>query len=352
MSTPTILKEGEYLESDIQSLKKDSSFFKDLYKNQLAELFELRNPKLIFDSDFKKKQEEYVNEIVKNGDTLLGNWAYFPWNKTLVHFVKKEQYDLLRTNRNKNIITEEEQEKLSNFTVGLLGLSVGGGIGVNLAYSGISNSMKIADFDTLETTNLNRVRARLDQVEERKIDIVSQQIYEVNPYADLHLFDNGLNESNIVDFISSDPKPNLIFEIIDDFKMKIRIRMEAKKHGVAVIMLTNLGDSVLIDIERYDLDPELEIFNGKIGNIADEILEGEVSKEDEKKYAIGIVGTENLPQKTLESVKLIGEELVGRPQLMSTVSVSGGLAAVLTRKIALGELIKSGRSKLDFGDLI
>lgn len=345
---PTILIEGEYSKKGVEDLKKQAVKTKDIYLAQVAELFEIDNPKIAFTSEFGSKQKEHISSL---GETeLLGDWIFYPWSKILVHAVNREQYFRLRTDRNKDIINSEEQEKLENFTIGLLGLSVGSGIAVNAAYTGISNSMKIADFDTLDTTNLNRVRARLDQIGERKIDIMAQQVYEINPYADLHLYDKGLNEENIEDFVGGDPKPRVIFEIIDDFKMKIRVRMVAKKHGVPVVMLTNLGDSILIDVERYDTEPDTEIFNGKIGHLAEEILAGKIGKEEEKKYAIGIVGPENIPERVLETVKNIGIEHVGRPQLMSTVSVSGGIGSVIIRRLVLGSY-KSGRYKLSLEDL-
>jgi len=337
MNKPVILREGTYNESDIDKLKQDAVKFSDIYDQELAELFEINNPTLIFEEDFKSQQENFIKN--ESGDEMKGDWIFLPWSKTLIHSVVEADFHKLRTNRNKHIISEEEQQKLAGLTVGLLGMSVGSNVGMNLIYSGVG-AFKLADFDQLDVTNLNRVRARLDQVGEDKIDIVSTRMYEANPYVSIEEYRTGLTEENLDEFLSS---VDLVFEIIDDFKMKIRVRMEAKKHEVPIIMLTNLGDNILVDVERYDLDNTIEVFNGKIGDAGEKILAGEVTKEDEKKYAISLVGMENIPERVLKTVKEIGNTVVGRPQLMSTASVSSGIGAYVTRKIALGEKLESGR---------
>ena len=65
-----------------------------------------------------------------------------------------------------------------------------------------------------------------------------------------------------------------------------------------------------------------------------------------------MVGRDNVPKRAVESIKEIGKTLVGRPQLMNTVTVASGIALFLARKIALGEKIKSGRILFKFDDLL
>lgn len=130
--------------------------------------------------------------------------------------------------------------------------------------------------------------------------------------------------------------------------MKIRIRLEARKNKTPVVMLTSLGDNLLIDIERYDLEPNLPLFNGLIGKTPEEILSKPVRLEDKNRYAVQIVGKENVPQRAMESLKEIGKTLVGRPQLLSTITVGSGVAAYLAREIALGNNVQSGRKLISF----
>ena len=349
---PIILREGAYTKEDLDALQTTKKIWntRDIFKEQLAELFEVTHPESLRAHDFRANQEAFVKEKSAKED-FAGNWVYFPWSGVLLHTLTEEDYFSLRTNRNRDLITREEQETLSRACIGIAGLSVGGAIALSLAYSAIGGTMKLADNDILETTNLNRLRSRADQIGLPKIAITAEQIYDVNPYANLELYPEGLGEESIVGFMEG-KSPRVIFEIIDDFKMKITLRMLARERRIPIVMLTNLGDNVLVDIERYDENASLPLFNGLIGSTPEEILNSEISKEDEKKYAIAIVGKENIPARAIQSVMEIGKTLVGRPQLMSSVSVLGGVGAFIARKIILGEAVPSGRKLLQFKDIL
>lgn len=352
LKEPIILVEDKYSLCDLEEFRKNFLVWrtKDIYKNQLAELFEIQNPSLLNTADFEQKKEDFIKERTKTEkNRFRGAWIYFPWSGILLHTLLEKDLFALRTNRNKNLITAEEQEKLSKVCIALAGLSVGSNIASCLVYGGIGSDFKLAEFDCLETSNLNRLRARLDQIGERKIDIVSQQIHEVNPYAKNYFFDEGLTEENLEKFVLEDPKPKVIFEVIDGFEMKIKLRALAKKAGTPVVMVTNLGDGVILDVERYDLDKNTPFFNGRAKEAVDEILNNpDLTDEDKHRYAVSLAGEKNIPLRALDSVKEIGETLVGRPQLASTVTVSGGLCAYIARKILLGEKAPSGSWLIDF----
>lgn len=343
---PLILEAGKNTSEDLETLKRREKIWNtvDIYEQQLKELFEINNPSLVGSKDYEEQQKVFIKERTQQNDAgLIGNWIYFPWSGVLLHAVTEEEHLMLRTNRNRNLITPVEQKKLYEATVGIVGLSIGNTMALSLIHTGVGGALKLAEYDTLETTNLNRIRARLDQVGAPKLKITTEQIYEINPYARLELYPDGLNKKNIDDYVNKNPRPSIIIEAIDDFEMKIRIRLAARKAQIPVIMLTNLGDNILVDVERYDQDKELPLFNGLIGSLAEEILEKPIPEEDKQKYAIEIVGKENIPKIAFESAMEVGKTLVGRPQLMSTLSVSGGIATYLARKIILDEPLPSGR---------
>jgi tRNA threonylcarbamoyladenosine dehydratase len=349
---PIILKEGKYKTPDLKNLMKMNKIWKidDIYKAQLKELFEILYPDILFTKEFSKKQNDFVSSKIKKQNS--GNWIYFPWNGNLVHMVNEADYFKLRTNRNKLLINDKEQEKLYNSCLGFVGLSIGSHFASGMAYSGIAKKMKLAEFDKISTSNLNRLKASLISIDTPKISFICQEIYELNPFAELNVFDEGLNKENLNSFFTQGEKLNFIFEAIDDFEMKIRLRMEAKKHKVAIIMLTNLGDNLLIDIERYDTNPNQTLFNGLIGDTPEEILTTKLTEEKKIKYAVDIVGKEHLSGRILETLQQINKTLVGRPQLYSTVNIGGGFATYLARKLILNEGVKSGRYFISFDKLI
>jgi ThiF family len=349
MQLPIILHEGQFTAADIESLRSEHKIIWqeiDIYSQQLFEIFEVEHPG---SSSETENAEHYINEQPKG--ELAGAWVYYPWSGVLLHCLGEKSLFRLRTNRNKNLILVEEQEKLYDICVGVFGLSVGNNIALTLAYSGMARGFKLAEFDSLSTTNLNRLRAGLHQVGMPKINIAIQQIYEINPYAQISTFENGVNDSNIDQFFG-DPMPSIVFDEMDDFQMKIKLRIKAREHGVPVIMLTSLGDNILIDVERYDLDKSLELFNGLLGSTPEEILHTEIGEKEKIKYAIDLVGAEYIPARALESLFEINNSLVGRPQLAGTIAVDGGIASFLVRRLILGNDLPSKRCYLSFEDAL
>ncbi len=351
---PIILTEGSYTDSDLIRLRASYPIWKeqDMYQGQLAELFEITHAELINDPAFANKRADFILQCLNGTDgKLLGNWIYYPWSGRLVHTVTEAEYLALRTNRNRNLITAEEQETIRAFRVGAVGLSVGSGVATALAYSGMAKQIKLAEFDTLETSNLNRIRARIDQIGQRKIGIVAEQIYEIDPYAELSFMTAGLQPEVLSEFVLGDPKPQLIFEIIDSFAMKIYLRQMAREARIPVIMVTNIGDRVILDVERYDCDPNTPFFNGRAGQVPNDILTSpDLSTTDKHKYAVALAGVSHIPQRALDSVAEIGKTLVGRPQLVSTVTIASGFCAYLARRIALNDPVQ-GSWLVSFDDI-
>jgi hypothetical protein len=132
----------------------------------------------------------------------------------------------------------------------------------------------------------------------------------------------------------------MLFEIIDSFEMKIHLRTLARQERIPLLMVTNLGDRVLIDVERYDVNPSTPYFNGRAGSVPDEILQHpDITSNDKHKYAVSLAGVEHIPERARKSVEEIGKTLCGRPQLASTVTVAAGYCAYLTRRILLGDQV-------------
>jgi hypothetical protein len=353
MEKPTILKEGEYSASDLETLKNKKVWkLKDIYKPQLTELFEITNAQLLTSPDYEQKLQEFIDERSSPQHELSGNYVYYPWSGLLLHMVGEEELIALRTNRTLNLVTREEQKKLRQFTAGVAGLSFGNGIALSLVYGGASDTIKIADRDIFETTNLNRVKVGLPSVNEDKVGVTAHEIYEINPYAAVKTFNDGITEDNIDDFIGGDKPLNIVFDVVDDLSMKVRLRLAAKKAGIPVIMLTSLEDSVLVDVERFDLEPEAEIFHGLLGSVTDELLSKDLSEPEKARYAMRIVGPDVVSYRNLLSLADIGTKLVSRPHLYGTVSIVCGLASYLLKRIALNEDMPSLRKHVKFNEVL
>jgi len=334
---PTVLREGHFALQDLNRLRATASVrIVDVYEEQIKEYLDSCP-----DEASCLPTPEQCNRL------LLGDWIYYPWNNLLLHTVNQQQNMLLRTDRNQYLITRSEQLRLASMTIAIAGLSVGSNTALALAHTGIGETLKVADFDVLETTNLNRTPYGLADVGQRKTDLLRKRLLEFNPYVRILSYDAGLSEDNVGSFIGDTPKASIIVELLDDLRIKILLREVAKKNRVPVLTVTSIHDRVLLDVERYDLEPELCVFNGLVpSNIISEIRDG-LSRDLVNKYAIQIVHKTNISPKTMASLDAIGTSLHGRPQLMSTVEVAAGIAVQTIRRIGLGDEVESGRTVFD-----
>ncbi len=153
------------------NLSQDFDYFKSICEtaiicdkviDQLKELIKKRNPKVKF------SEEEYAQIVHQhlNGVSIekYGLWIYYPWSNKLIHIVKEDEFTELRTVRNCYKITPEEQAVLKKKVIGVVGLSVGYAIALTITSERICGELRLADFDTLELTNLNRIKAGIQNL--------------------------------------------------------------------------------------------------------------------------------------------------------------------------------------------
>lgn len=317
-------------------LKKNSQVtYVDAFSHQLKELFFIKNHKFIGEDKKKVYKDKAFLAFEKEN---INNFIhiYYPWNYTLVKSVTKNDYLELKTNRNRDLITEEEQKKLLNFKIGVFGMSVGSNIAFVLTQAGISNSITIADFDNLDTTNLNRILAGAHQIGLNKTIIASRHIYEDNPFAQVTLMKKGINAKNL-ELLLKNKKLDCILEEIDSFMMKIEIRLLAMKYKLPVVMITDNGDGVVLHIERYDLGYN-KIFNKDL-SYWNELKEKKLGREEIGGIIMGDIvgGLDKVDPNMFESVKkVINKELVSWPQLGSAAIYGGVVATFAIKKIIRG----------------
>lgn len=327
----------------------------EVYDEQLAELFISANAQLYKATLEIKRQaiNEHFQEY-KSGtpNWKLGSWVYYPWSGTLVHMLGREQFIKLRTIRNQFLITTEEQARYADFRVGCAGMSVGSNGAVALAITGGSNKIKLADGAVFSGSNLNRVRTGVESVGLPKTAIIARELFEMNPYLDIAVHNSNITDKNIDSFFDKPWKLDCVVDEIDDVITKIRLRIEARKRGIPVVMVTEPGDSVVLDIERYDLDKSLPLFHGLLDGAEEIAKRGEFKNEREKiKNIIKIIGVRNLPLRDQEAAVKVGSVIPSAPQLGSTAMVAGGVIAYAVRQIATGAPIKSGRKRVEFNNL-
>lgn len=312
----------------------------DAYDALLGELFQVRNPKYKFISNHEEDcaafKKEYLNGKTMEGD---GEWFYFPYTKNLIHYLPDAVHQELRTARNKNLITKEEQEKFYNYRVAIAGLSVGSHPALAIATMGGARTIKIADADEVSGPNLNRLRYDCSTLGKNKAHLVANHILQLNPYADVHIYDKGVTPENMDEFLDG---VDVVIEEVDFLPMKVMLREAAKKKGLPLIMATDNGDGVIVDVERYDLDPEQQLFNGAAGDISTETLKT-MAPTDLPKLATQIAGPYMVVPRMQQSILEVGKTLYSWPQLGDAAIMCGPVIAYLVKRLAIGEKVISGK---------
>ena len=323
----------------------------DDFEEQLKEYFQVTNPSIVYAKGFEEKFSAYLDELQEKSPLWQqGRWAYFPWLSTIVHLLEDKEFQLARTARNRNLITKEEQEKFYNAVIGIGGLSIGNSVALAIALQGGGQYIRLADFDTVSLSNLNRIRGGIEYLGLQKVEMTARQIYELNPYAIVDIFSEGLTKENINKFFEGPPKLDIVIDELDNIAIKYLLREQAKKHRTPLLMGADNGDNAVVDIERYDLDPQPKFFHGRIGETSYEDL----AKLD--KFGIGKtitkhIGPENVTQRMRQSLVEMGKTIVSWPQLGGTALLNGSAIAYCARKILNNEPLASNRAIISFDEL-
>lgn len=319
----------------------------DTINSQVAEWIKLQNPSVNFSGE--KLNHAVADFFSKQDKELFGIWVYYPWKSTLLRVLPEDMFIAVRTVRNKYKITEEEQVELSKKSIGVVGLSVGQSVALALAMERGCGELRLADFDVLELGNMNRLRTGLTSIGLKKTTITAREILEIDPYIKVKLFDDGINESNLEEFLFSGGKLDMVVDECDSLDIKVLLREKARSFNIPVLMDTS--DRGMLDIERFDLEPDREIFHGLIGNLDYKELQGLTTKE-KLPYGLKITGLETLSDRMQASLLEINQSITSWPQLASAVFLGGGLVAHASREILLGKNIASGRFYVDFDEIL
>ncbi len=297
-------------------------------------------------SDLSELVDQFFCE---NDKETYGNWVYYPWKFTLVHLLPEAEFIRVRTVRNNYKITPSEQDELATKKVGIVGLSVGQSIALAMALERSCGEMRLADFDTLELTNLNRLKAGVTSLGIEKVVIAAREISEIDPYLKIELFRDGINDGNVDEFLVGNGKLDLLIDECDSLDIKFLLRERAKLEQIPVIMDTS--DRGMLDIERFDKEPDRPIFHGLLEGVSKYQLEN-LSNKERVAIVLKITGLETLSLRMKASLLEIGSTITSWPQLASGVFLGGASVAHVGRRLLLGDNVPSGRFYVDFDDIM
>lgn len=315
----------------------------DTIASQVRELVKLRNPGIFTEELFKDGFNKYLSG--KHSD-LFGVWWWYPWNRKLVHVLPEKEFIEVRTNRNKQKITANEQELLQQKTVGIIGLSVGQSVALTMCMERCCGRLKLADFDELELSNMNRLRSGLHNLGQKKVIIAAREIAEIDPYLVVEIYEEGVTGQNIDAFFNG---LDLLVEVCDGLDVKISSRLKARELKIPVVMDTN--DRGMVDIERFDLEPGRALLHGLVTEHDLEQIKN-YTPQERMDFIYRIISYEQTSDKLKESMQQINKSITSWPQLASSVVLGGAATTDVARRIFLNQLSASGRFYIDFDELI
>lgn len=299
--------------------------FVDTWAAQTASLTRLRPP---VDSEALAEAPRFV---------------YYPWRRAVVKILGPRSFRRLRLDRNRNLITSDEQDRLGHLAVGVIGLSAGHVIAHTLALQGVCGEMRLADFDELELSNLNRVPGSLFDLGVNKTTVAARRIAELDPYLVVHTTQEGVTADNLDAFLDG---LDVVVEECDSLDLKVGIRQAARARRLPVLMATS--DRGLVDVERFDLEPDRPLFHGLLGDVDPDTLAG-LSANDKVPYVLRLIEASGLSARAAASLLEVGHAVATWPQVAGDVTLGAGPITEAVRRIGLGEPLSSGRTRLDAG---
>lgn len=272
-------------------------------------------------------------------------WAHYPWRRAVVGVLGPRAYRRVRLDRNRNLITAGEQDRLGALRIGIVGLSVGHVIAHTLATEGVCGELRLADFDTLELTNLNRVPASVFDLGANKAVLAARRIAEIDPYLIVTVQQAGLTPDNLDAFLDG---LDIVVEECDSLDMKAMVREAARRRGLPVLMATS--DRGLMDVERFDLEPNRPILHGLLGDVDWTSLSGLASR-DKVPYLLRCLEIAQSSSRAAASMVEVGHTLTTWPQLASEVTLGATAVTEAVRRVGLGQPLASGRVRIDLAEI-
>lgn len=311
-------------------------------------LFELNNPDGTDD-----ELEEYLNKDEFRGREY-GQWVLYPWSGDLVRFPEEIDYLLMRTHRYRNLIRESQQIGLRDNHIVVGGQSVGSVVTLSLVKNLGIKEITISDSAKPKISGIGRSEVDMRDMGLPKIDSTAKRLSILDPFAIQHHLHEGLSR-DVLYRLSEETqlKPTLVVDEVDDMASSAEIRDYSKRNRLPYVTVSDVDDTAVLEINRFDLDPSLPLYAGKVTQReAQALLDGAMSDGDKQDVFARTVGYSRLTPPLIESTLQIGEEIAGIPQKGSTALIAAGMVTVAVREILLGSNLATGIYSVPVGKII
>lgn len=295
-------------------MEEDKKYKEDFFLNNTPFDIQSRYLEEISDNDIQKIDKDISIKIAEEGQ---GKW--FLSSEGPIYFPKHDEYYSMFTDRNRDVISPNIQEKIraTQFLVFGVG-STGGDFSSTIAQIGAENIL-IADMDVLDVSNLNRQHGSISAIGKNKTDIIAKKIWDINPYSKVDQIKEKLTPKSITTIIDSLDKEAIIFLAMDDKDCIIRTHVKAQEKKIPIFMVTDIGHAIHLSIFDYSKENK-KIFNGKIS------LE-EAEKMSLLEFTAKFIEIKDLPNEYLSAaINMLSGKSRFIPQVTTASKKAGAIA--------------------------
>ncbi len=319
--------------------------------------------------EFNSEWEAYSQALTELDGHLFnyGYYAFYPHKGDLVRFCPPFWHHVAAVASSSKLLADptgrlswrEIRTIFEQTVIGVAGCSVGSSV-VHAAVLDLRPAqLKIADKSAYKLENINRVRLSYDEMVKNqaeraslfdlalrnKAEVVAEQLYAIDPFLKVYVYNNGIQPDTVNDFFAgtdSEPPIDIIVEEVDDPRTKLMLREEARRRGVPLVMVTDIGSAVQLDILRYDKDKQLPLSYGVTDAELYAKMEAVYIEAGNRRVFFEFVDALIGPEYRQRELAAIIEEKCEIPtstiipQLGSTVGMAGAIAAEAIARLRLG----------------
>jgi hypothetical protein len=202
-----------------------------------------------------------------------------------------------------------------NPTLAIAGMSVGGEIFETLLQRfPLWFMVRIADPKPWHGSVQNKAPYPPQEEGENKCELREKEANDLSPWTYIQGFPKGITKENLPEFLKG---IGLAIDALDDTKMKIEYRKQAREMGVPLLMFTDVHPSVVVEFRDFKNNPSLPLF----ASISDEELEQLQAEIDQApperqramwvELAAILIGIDNIPEEFLREARAFGAGKIG-----------------------------------------
>lgn len=246
-----------------------------------------------------------------------------------------DEFYAAMTDRNRPLITDDEQRRLQRSLIVVAGCgSVGGAAVEPLVRLGAEN-LVLAEPDEYDMHNMNRQSVRLQDLGRNKAVVFQERMREVNPFARIEVETDGITDENVQDLVS---RAAVVIDAVDvttkkPLAVKFALHEQARRFRVPVVAGYDVaGVQALLTYDYRDGD--LEVLDGKV-------TAAQIQDMEPARFLAEVVPLRAVP---LEIISVFEELRRGErttfPQLVYSAQLFGVLATRAVVELVAGRKVR------------